>query len=64
MSRAGFAHFPRVAQKLDGLHNNREAGRLPADWHERSFVCHNLVVLIHEMYELGIEPQFWGEKVA
>ena len=25
-------------------------------------VCHNLVVLIHEMYELGIEPQFWGEK--
>lgn len=23
-------------------------------------LCHNLVVLIHEMYELGIEPDFWG----
>jgi len=21
--------------------------------------CHNLVVLIHEMHELGIEPVFW-----
>lgn len=26
-------------------------------------LCHNLVVLIHEMYELGIEPVFW-EKLA
>ena len=25
-------------------------------------LCHNLVVLIHEMYELGIEPVFWVEK--
>jgi len=24
-------------------------------------LCHNVVVLIHEMYELGIEPSFWGE---
>ena len=23
-------------------------------------LTHNLVVLIHEMYELGIEPVFWG----
>ena len=23
-------------------------------------LAHNLVVLIHEMYELGIEPAFWG----
>jgi transposase len=22
-------------------------------------LCHNLVVLIHEMHELGIEPVFW-----
>lgn len=22
-------------------------------------ICHNLVVLIHEMHELGIEPMFW-----
>ena len=22
-------------------------------------LCHNLVVLIHEMYELGIDPMFW-----
>ena len=22
-------------------------------------LAHNLVVLIHEMYELGIEPAFW-----
>jgi len=28
-------------------------------------LCHNLVVLIHEMYELGIDPVFWAEsKVA
>ncbi|MBI3637848.1 MAG: transposase [Candidatus Rokubacteria bacterium] len=28
-------------------------------------LCHNLVVLIHEIYELGIEPEFWaGESVA
>jgi len=25
-------------------------------------VCHYFVVLIHEKPELGIEPQFWGEK--
>ena len=24
-------------------------------------LCHNLVVLIHEMYELGIEPVFWNQ---
>jgi transposase len=23
-------------------------------------LCHNIVVLIHEMYELGIEPTFWN----
>lgn len=22
-------------------------------------LCHNLVVLIHEMHELGIDPTFW-----
>jgi transposase len=27
-------------------------------------LCHNLVVLIHEIYELGIEPEFWGEPAA
>jgi len=27
-------------------------------------LCHNLVVLIHEIYELGIETEFWGEKRA
>jgi len=25
-------------------------------------LCHNLVVLIHEMYELGIDPTFWAES--
>lgn len=25
-------------------------------------LCHNLVVLIHEMYELGIDPVFWNKK--
>ena len=25
-------------------------------------LCHNIVVLIHEMYELGIEPAFWAEQ--
>lgn len=24
-------------------------------------LCHNIVCLIHEMYELGIEPQFWTD---
>ena len=24
-------------------------------------LCHNLVVLIHEMYELGIDPVFWQQ---
>ena len=24
-------------------------------------LCHNLVVLIHEMHELGIEPIFWAD---
>jgi len=27
-------------------------------------LCHNLVVLIHEMCELGIDPVFWGDKTA
>ena len=26
-------------------------------------VCHNIVCVIHELYELGIEPQFWGQTV-
>lgn len=26
-------------------------------------LCHNLVVLIHEMYEIGVEPSFWGARV-
>lgn len=25
-------------------------------------LCHNLVVLIHAMYELGIDPMFWDCK--
>jgi hypothetical protein len=27
-------------------------------------LCHNLVVLIHEMYELGIDPGFWAESMS
>lgn len=27
-------------------------------------LCHNLVVLIHEMYNQGIEPVFWTAKKA
>jgi transposase len=27
-------------------------------------LCHNLVVLIHEMYELGIDPIFWAANAA
>lgn len=27
-------------------------------------LCHNIVVLIHEMYELGIEPTFWAEPTV
>lgn len=27
-------------------------------------LCHNVVVLIHEMYELGIEPVFWTKLSA
>lgn len=27
-------------------------------------LAHNLVVLIHEMYELGIDPMFWGNGVS
>jgi hypothetical protein len=23
-------------------------------------LCHNLVVLIHEIHELGLEPVFWA----
>lgn len=26
-------------------------------------VCHNIVVLIHEMHELGIEPTFWAQSL-
>ncbi len=27
-------------------------------------VCHNIVCVIHEMYELGVEPKFWGQTVS
>jgi transposase len=27
-------------------------------------LCHNLVVLIHEMYELGIDPVFWNKPTV
>jgi transposase len=26
-------------------------------------VCHNVVCVIHELYEVGLEPQFWGQTV-
>ena len=26
------------------------------------FLCHNIVVLIHEQEELGIVPVFWGDE--
>lgn len=26
-------------------------------------VCHNIVCVIHELYEAGLEPQFWGQTV-
>jgi hypothetical protein len=29
---------------------------------EPKVLCHNLVVLIHEMYELGIDPVFWADE--
>ncbi len=25
------------------------------------FLCHNIVCVIHELYEAGLEPQFWGQ---
>ena len=25
-------------------------------------LCHNLCVIVHSMYELGIEPEFWQEN--
>lgn len=28
------------------------------------FLCHNIVVLIHEFYERGVEPAFWQKKAA
>jgi transposase len=27
-------------------------------------LCHNLVVLIHETHDLGIDPVFWSESTA
>ena len=27
-------------------------------------LAHNLMVLVHEMFELGIEPTFWSEKAV
>jgi hypothetical protein len=27
-------------------------------------LCHNLVVLIHETYDLGIDPVFWAESLV
>ena len=29
-------------------------------WGNRKVLCHNLVVLVHEMYELGITAEFGG----
>jgi len=25
-------------------------------------LCHNICVVIQSMYELGIEPEFWGDQ--
>jgi transposase len=40
------------SKTLTALHNEALA----------KIVCHNLVVLVHEMYELGIAPEFGGVK--
>ena len=26
------------------------------------FLCHNIVVLVQSIYELDIEPAFWGDR--
>jgi transposase len=43
-----------VRSKTDTAQKNEVLAKL---------VCHNIVCVIHELYEAGLEPQFWGQTV-
>jgi len=49
----GFAQGPSLRSKTETAQVNETLAKV---------LCHNLVVLIHEMYELGIAPVFWASE--
>jgi transposase len=55
--------FSMIKRKFgDGLRSRTDAAMKNETMCK--ILCHNLVVLIHEMHELGIDPVFWDEKKA
>jgi transposase len=55
--------FSMIKRKFgDGLRSRTDAAMKNETMCK--ILCHNLVVLIHEMHELGIDPVFWDETKA
>jgi len=55
------ATFSMIKRKFgDSLRSKTETAQVNETL--AKILCHNLVVLIHEMYELGIDPIFWGAE--
>ena len=55
--------FHMIKSKFgDGLRSKTDRAMINESlW---KILCHNLVVLIHEAHELGVEPLFWTETPA
>jgi transposase len=52
--------FSMIKRKFgDGLRSKTDTAMLNETLCK--ILCHNIVVLIHEIHELGIEPHFWAE---
>jgi transposase len=55
--------FSMIKRKFgDGLRSRTDAAMKNETMCK--ILCHNLVVLIHEMHELGIDPVFWPRKTS
>jgi hypothetical protein len=52
-----------IKRKLgDSLRSKTDTGQVNETL--AKVLCHSLVVLIHEMHELGIDPVFWRDDVT
>jgi len=58
LRRSQKSTFSAIKRKFEGRLRSRTDAAMKNETMCKT-LCHNLVVLIHEMHELGIDPVFW-----